>query len=813
MRIGLLTICIVLALALAAIVGIVGAVNVASQANCIEPLESDGAISGVWDADCLSNKPAAEDGARYARFYTFTLESAAEVTIALTSEVDNDLYLLAGHGADGETLHFGEEPEPNGDGADDANGDDANSDDSEPNGEDANGGDESDSNGDDPNAADSIITALLEQGDYTIEATTSAAEISGSFTLTVIGLSTMHEIDPMLRLTAAPNHACVIRDDGAIECWGLDEDGQASPPEGEGYTAISLGLRHSCALDRNGRVECWGADEHGQTSSPEGNGFVNLVSGDDFSCAWNSDGATQCWGRFAEDVYPTPTPTPMPTATQTPTATPTPTATLRPGEPTHTPTPTATNTPTATPTATATVTPTATNTPTPAPTATHTPTPTVTPAHTPTAVPSSTIGLLVNKPGAFGGYTLFNRVGNDFYLIDSQGREAYKWEANVGMGKLLPNGNLLTGHGNRPIKETAPNGTVAWNYDDDFMHHDALKLPNGNYLFLSARQYTKNDAVAAGANPACVGSEGLEVDIVLEVKPSGTTGGDVVWQWNVWDHLIQDFDSSKANYGVVADHPERIDINYGLCHLLKQTGYIEGHFTHANALDYNASLDQIMITARHFSEFWIIDHSATTSQAAGSTGGNSGKGGDLLYRWGNPRTYGKGTASDQKLFFPHNAHWIPGGLPGAGNVLVYNNGDEFTRSSRNYSTVEEINIPASGYNYTRADGAAYGPDGAAWSYRSGFSQLLSGAQRLSNGNTLVVDGMPGRIREVTPGKEVVWEYISPLQDNGKILKQGQTQSSTGAWLYRAYKFAPSYSGVQALTLIPERNRAPIGEAP
>ena len=67
-----------------------------------------------------------------------------------------------------------------------------------------------------------------------------------------------------------------------------------------------------------------------------------------------------------------------------------------------------------------------------------------------------------------------------------------------------------------------------------------------------------------------------------------------------------------------------------------------------------------------FSEFWIIDHGTTTAQAAGHTGGRRGRGGDLLYRWGNPRAYRAGTKADRKLFAQHNAHWIPKGLPGAG---------------------------------------------------------------------------------------------------------------------------------------------------
>src|SRR5258708_35448465 len=60
-------------------------------------------------------------------------------------------------------------------------------------------------------------------------------------------------------------------------------------------------------------------------------------------------------------------------------------------------------------------------------------------------------------------------------------------------------------------------------------------------------------------------------------------------------------------------------------------------WTHANAVFYNAALDQVLLSVRNFSEFWIIDHGTTTQQAAGHTGGKLGRGGDLLYRYGNPR--------------------------------------------------------------------------------------------------------------------------------------------------------------------------------
>ena len=126
-------------------------------------------------------------------------------------------------------------------------------------------------------------------------------------------------------------------------------------------------------------------------------------------------------------------------------------------------------------------------------------------------------------------------------------------------------------------------------------------------------------------------------------------------------------------------------------------------WTHINAVAYNADLDQIVISVHAFSEIWIIDHSTTTEEAAGHTGGKRGKGGDLLYRWGNPRAYRAGTNVDQKLFVQHNAHWIPKGLPGEGHMLVFNNGNR--RPDGAYSSVDEIVLPVkSDGTYERSRG-------------------------------------------------------------------------------------------------------------
>jgi hypothetical protein len=280
-------------------------------------------------------------------------------------------------------------------------------------------------------------------------------------------------------------------------------------------------------------------------------------------------------------------------------------------------------------------------------------------------------------------------------------------------------------------------------------------------------------------------------DHVIEVEPLRPSGGSIVWEWHVWDHLIQEFDPSKENYGRIADHPELIDINGDKTRRtlsaeevarLTALGYIVprqdsgdrrdryqervADWTHINSIDYNPELDQIVLSVRHFNEIWVIDHSTTTDEAAGHSGGNCGRGGDLLYRWGNPQTYGAGLAADQRLFEQHDARWIPAGWPGAGNLTVFNNGGG--RPGGDHSSVDEIRPPITDRGrYLLSEAGVFGPNLPVWSYGDSegerfFAAHLSGAERLPNGNTLICSGERGRVFEVTPAGTIVWEMMSPF---------------------------------------------------
>ena len=428
---------------------------------------------------------------------------------------------------------------------------------------------------------------------------------------------------------------------------------------------------------------------------------------------------------------------------------------------------------------------------------------------------AKTVGLILNEPEAFDGYTLFAwRQSKTVYLIDNSGRVVHRWDldADTLFARLLENGNLLT-FANldtvRAVREIDSNGNVVQECHQGLPHHDFLKMPNGNVMMLSWQGKTAEEAIAAGANPDLVSADGLILPHIVEARPTGPASCEIAWEWSVWDHLIQDLDSSKANYGVVAEHPELIDLNFR-----PPVPNDPRYWMRGNGIDYNPELDQIVLSVRFFGEVWIIDRSTTTSEAAGHHGGKGGKGGDLLYRWGNPRAWRAGTPEDQQLFRQHNSQWIAPGLPGAGNILIFNNGAEVSEFQRGYSSVNEIIPPVDGANYRLDPGSVYAPAEPVWTYAAErpsdfFAPYISGMQRLPNGNTLICDGVHGTIFEVTPAGKTVWKYINPMTSNGP-LRQGEQvplERFRGAerpanLVYRAYRYAPDYPGLSGLDLTP-----------
>lgn len=419
----------------------------------------------------------------------------------------------------------------------------------------------------------------------------------------------------------------------------------------------------------------------------------------------------------------------------------------------------------------------------------------------------------------WGNYTLYSvQNSSTTQLIDTLNAVYKTWThattAKTGYSShLMPSGilwrsvanqgNSLTGGGmTGRIQKVAWDGTLLWDFTYSSstycLHHDFCPLPNGNVLLISYDVKTAAEATAAG----CTQNITIWSEKVIEVQPTGATTGTIVWEWKLWDHLVQNVDASKANYQTsIVNHPELMNINYGT----------QKDWVHMNGIDYNPILDQISLSSHNLNMWFIIDHSTTTAEAASHSGGNAGKGGDLLYRYGNPASYG--ASGSTVLNVTHDAHWIPEGVPNTGRLVGFNNrGVSSTQSS-----VDQIDVPRVGYNYSITLGSAYTP--AIYTQRhacSGYSSNMGSSQQLPNGNMLVCVATTGLMYEVSPSGTTLWSktasgnvpqafrysscYVSnPAPAIPTIAQSGNTLSATSAVTYQWYRNGDLIQGATAQT--------------
>ncbi len=374
------------------------------------------------------------------------------------------------------------------------------------------------------------------------------------------------------------------------------------------------------------------------------------------------------------------------------------------------------------------------------------------------------------------GYYLFSPLGNTaVHLIDSAGDVVHQWNTEYVPALsvyLLEDGTLLRaesmkskdfsagGSGGRVALYDASSNEI-WSYEyadsEKLLHHDIEMLPNGNILMVAWEKYSADDAVQQGLNTELFSEDEIWADHIIEVDP---TTDEIVWQWHVWDHMVQDHDASKENFGSVQGSLGKIDLNYMGSHEVKD-------WNHINSIDYNEELDQILVSVHSFSEVWIIDHAITTEEATTDKG-------DLLYRWGNPDAVQQD--GERELFYQHDAEWIDND-----RILVFNNGD---RVLQPYSSILEI-------QYTNEE--VVGKTEVLWEYASGesfYATNISGAQRLANGNTLICDGPSGYFFEVAEDGTITWEYTNPYVTTTPMGEMNQ--------VFRVDNYTADFSGIIGL---------------
>jgi Arylsulfotransferase (ASST)/Secretion system C-terminal sorting domain len=288
------------------------------------------------------------------------------------------------------------------------------------------------------------------------------------------------------------------------------------------------------------------------------------------------------------------------------------------------------------------------------------------------------------------------------------------------------------------------NGTLLWDYTNASttfnLHHDFCVLPNGNVLVICYEVKPAGSITAAGG----IFASAAWFENIMEIQPTGLNTQNIVWEWKMWDHIAQNTDISKPNYVTsIIDNPQLFDI----------TKVLAKDQFHMNGIDYDSVNNQVIFSCHFLNELFVIDHSTTTTQAATHTGGNSGKGGDFLYRYGRPTNYSATGANAIDVL--HDAHIVKGG-PLKGMIGFFHN----KGVSSSQSTGDYISLPRSGSGFTVTASSAYTP--TTFSVRKipvGIYTSNEGSvEEYPNGNHLFCAALSGVIKEIDSNNNTIWTY-------------------------------------------------------
>ena len=436
----------------------------------------------------------------------------------------------------------------------------------------------------------------------------------------------------------------------------------------------------------------------------------------------------------------------------------------------------------------------------------------------------NTVGLLsIDHDLTIGGYNLiYPERQSDIFLLNKCGEIVHRWEDQpearpASVAYLLENGNILrskflandpnstfvSGGAGGIIELVSWDNQVLWSYmvDDSvqLQHHDVHFTEDGTVMMIIWERMDLDEIVANGFDTISNTQRSLWSDYILEVDPMTN---NIVWEWHAKDHLIQDYDATKANFGVVADHPERININY--------TDFTFGKtdWLHCNSIDYNPTLDQVILSSKHFNEIWIIDHSTTTSEATSPNGGHSTRGGDLLFRWGNAHAYQAGSLDDQKLFGQHDAQWIDdiGVNPNYehfGKIALFNN---FIAPELSLGQILEPVFDSTLFSYQLSNGS-FLPQSFTKEFSHpdtvrNFSTAASSIQILGDGHVVMCAGRQGRSFELTPTGELAWEYLTPLK-LGNAVPQGFILGPSDNFTFQIQRYLENHPALIGKDLDPQ----------
>lgn len=370
-------------------------------------------------------------------------------------------------------------------------------------------------------------------------------------------------------------------------------------------------------------------------------------------------------------------------------------------------------------------------------------------------------GLTHHQPSqSFKGYTLVTPAGGDAtYLLDMDGRIVHRWRI-TGIrpfySRLLPTGNLMTlgtdlslpppaqvpfdqppppfsqhirrlGGGGTHLQERDWDGQVVWEYQNEALHHDFIRLPNGNTLLPVWAELPPDVArrVRGGVRRPREKFPPLLTDHIIEVDPQGNE----VWRVKLEDLL----------------DPVRDPI----CPLEPRW-----EWTHLNGLSLTRE-GNIVFSCRNNSRVGIIERAS----------------GKLLWKYGAPEVHHQ-----------HHATALP-----SGTIQIFDNGMHRVGLPR--SRVVEVDPQTSKvvWEYTAEPQEQF------------FSAHVSGAERLPGGNVLICEGASGRVFEVTPRGETVWEWVNPFAN--------RVQGRLTTLIFRAHRYAPDDPALAGHHLTPEAHAA------
>lgn len=408
-------------------------------------------------------------------------------------------------------------------------------------------------------------------------------------------------------------------------------------------------------------------------------------------------------------------------------------------------------------------------------------------------------------------YSLFQLTGGagETRLIDSAGSVLHIWEgsnlsAPSGTAAYLREDGLLLRSGQRndiPARGFLPgswstvqlvemDGTVVWEYTQQVtgeltFHHDLKPMRNGNILVTVWEFLPAAEMEALGWEPVS-GVGGVWMEKIQELAPNLLDGSTtVVWEWALENHLSQDLDATRANFVDVGQERGQVDINFN-------AGIASGDYFHISGIDYSEQRDEIVLCPNNIDELWVIDHSTTTVEAATSTGGARGQGGELIYRWGNPGVYDfhNGSAEPGFLRRAHDPRWSVDPDSGEIQLTVHNNDQVDNTPGTAESQVLLLDLPLNeSGDYVISDAETFLPETPVVLYEQDPSNpffstpFMGSAQRLDNGNVLITLALTRTLVEVNQAGEIVWEEFI---------------SSGGNFIFKSQNYSVSYSGFQDL---------------